>query len=62
MEEDCLFYSIYKKEEKKRKRGKSYFDERHPHSVLLDMLFDGVTHPQDELVRHHEDQDVCSLH
>lgn len=49
-----------KKEKKKRRR--SYFDERHPHSVLLDVLLDGVTHPQDELVRHHEDQDVGSLH
>lgn len=47
---------------KERKRKSSYLDERHPHSVLLDMIFNGVTHPQDELVRHHEDQDVCSLH
>lgn len=39
-----------------------YFDERHSHGVLLDVLLNGVTHSQNELVGHHEDQDVGSFH
>lgn len=43
-------------------KAKCYLDERHSHSILLDVLFNGVTHPDDELVRDHKDQDVGSLH
>lgn len=39
-----------------------YFDERHSHGVLLDVILNGVTHSQNELVGHHEDQDVGSFH
>lgn len=39
-----------------------YFDERHSHGVLLDVLFNGVTHSQNELVGYHEDQDVGPFH
>lgn len=39
-----------------------YLDERHPYSVLLDVVFDGVAHSDNELVRDHKDQDVGPLH
>ena len=44
------------------KKGKGYLDERHSHHVLLDVVFDGVAYPHNELVRDHEDQNIRSLH
>lgn len=41
---------------------KCHLDERHSYSILLDVVFNGVAHSHDELVRDHEDQDVGSLH
>lgn len=48
-----------------RKRWKSEkrcLDERHSYGVLLDVVFNGVAHPQNELVRDHKYQDVSSHH
>lgn len=40
----------------------SYFDERDPDGSLSDVRLHLVTEFADELVRYHEDEDLCSLH
>lgn len=42
--------------------GSLYLNERHPHSILLDVLFDGVTNSDDKLMRDDKYQDVSSFH
>lgn len=42
--------------------GWCYLDKRHPYRILFYVIFDGVTHSYNKLVRNHEDQDVSSFH
>lgn len=44
------------------RKAERNLDEGHSDGVLLDVVLDGVTHPQNELMGDHKDQDVGSFY
>lgn len=58
----CNCYKNVKPQTRRWRSEKRYLDEGHSHGVFLDVVFNGVAHPQNELVRDHKYQDVSSCH